>query len=95
MKRSERLLRIGEAVLARPNGLRQCANSACGLYYRPSYDGSTFCPVCIKAGAHLQPRFCAYARCGVKFQPRHETALYHSDSCRQLSYRDRKEAKAA
>ena len=95
MKRAERLLREGSVVLARPNGLRRCDNPECQIYYRPSYDESKFCPVCIKDGAHLEKRYCAYGRCGVLFQPHHESALYHTDSCRQLAYKARKEAAAA
>lgn len=88
--RAQRLVRIGEAVLARPNGLRQCANSGCGLFYRPSYGESKFCSVCVRAGKHLEPRYCAYEPCGVAFQPHFNTELYHTDTCRQFAYNDRK-----
>lgn len=94
MKRAERLLREGSVVLARPNGLNRCENPECNIYYRPSYSGSRFCPVCVREGAHLGSRVCAYEKCGKTFQPHHATALYHSDSCRQLSYAARKGAAA-
>jgi hypothetical protein len=81
-------------VLARPNGLYQCQNLDCGIYYRPSERESKYCPVCIKEGTHIKPRKCAYGPCEVVWRPRHGSALYHSDSCRQLAYAARKKAVA-
>lgn len=94
MTRSQRLLQKGLVVLARPNGLHQCQNEDCRIYYRPSEPESKYCPVCIKEGTHIKPRKCAYDKCEVVWKPHHETALYHSDSCRQLAYKARKETVA-
>ena len=80
-----------EVVLARPNGLREC--DGCGIHYRPSFDESKFCSTCIGKGLNIPERQCA--RCGITFQPHHASAIYHSNSCRQLAYKARKDAEVA
>ena len=93
MRGNDALLAAKKLVLARPAGLKVC--DTCGYSFNPSYAKVTTCPVCRADGANLAPRRCAYSKCEVIFQPLDGSAKYHSDSCRQMSFVERKKKRLA
>jgi len=88
MRGTDSLLAAKRLVLARPAGLKVC--DTCGYSFNPSYGKVTTCATCRADGANLAPRKCAFEKCDVVFQPLHESARFHSQTCRQKQYEIRK-----